>query len=100
MMLQRGSWRSDDTTTRHYVSTDNLVDAAWLGLDPVRLLAEFDRRGLLFNSASRTGIVPHMLACLAIDGRYGVTAIGTSADHAQALLDQAKAATSELRASP
>lgn len=90
-----GRWLGDENTTRHYVSTDNLVDAAWLGLDPVKLLAAFARRGLMFDSTRRTGIVPHMLACLAVDGRYGVTAIGTSAAHAQALLDETKTATGE-----
>ena len=91
-----GRWLCDDESVRCYVSTDNLVDPAWLALDPVQLLAEFGRHGLLFESNTRTGIVSHMLACLAIDGRYGVTAIGTSADHAQALLDQAKAATAAI----
>ena len=88
-----GRWLCQDETERCYVSTDNLVDASWLGLDPVRLLAELGRNELLFDPASRTGVVPHMLACLAVDGRYGVTAIGTSPAHAQELFERTKAAT-------
>ena len=88
-----GRWVCDDNTERCYVSTDNLVDASWLGLDPVRLLGELGHHDLLFNSTRRTGIVPHMLACLAVDGRYGVTAIGTSPRHAQDLFERTRAVT-------
>ena len=91
--IAAGHWLCEDETERCYMSTDNLVDAAWLGLDPVRLLAELGRHDLLFDPTSRTGIVPHMLACLAVDGRYGVTAVGTSPVHAQELFERTKAVT-------
>ena len=41
--------------------------------------------GLQFDSATGSGVVLHMLGCLAVDGRFGVTAIGHTADHADEL---------------
>ena len=45
--------------------------------------------GLQFDPATGTGVVLHMLSCLAIDGRLGLTAIGTSPDHAATLYEAA-----------
>jgi hypothetical protein len=48
--------------------------------------------GLKFDSRTGTGVVLHMLSCLAIDGRLGLTALGTSPEHAAKLYS----ATAEL----
>lgn len=59
----------------HYGATDNLVDPAWLGRSPVdvrRMLAE---AGALYDHATGEGVIPHLLDCLAVDGRMGYTAI-------------------------
>ncbi len=85
-----GGWISEDGAQRCYVSSDNLVDAGWLGLDPGDLLDSFRGAGLLFDHRVRKGIVPHMLACLAIDGRFGVTAIGETAAEAQSYYDRTR----------
>ncbi|MGH8829414.1 MAG: peptide ligase PGM1-related protein [Jiangellaceae bacterium] len=39
-----------------------------------------------------TGVVLHMLSCLPIDGRFGLTAIGRTQEHAQHLYDATRAA--------
>lgn len=88
-----GRWIGTNGASRFYVSTDNMVDPVWTELDPVRLLAAFERGGLLFDQRTGAGIVPHMLACLAIDGRFGVTAIAATPVEAQALFDRARAVT-------
>lgn len=85
-------WISADGTSRTYYATDNLVDPAWLGVPPNSVISFIDDAGLRFDPATRTGVVLHMLSCLAIDGRFGLTAIGTTAEHAAALFTQAQAA--------
>lgn len=94
--LDSGRWRADDGTSRCYMSTDNLVDPLWLGLPPVDVIRAIGASGLQFDHRTGTGVVLHMLSCLAIDGRVGLTAIGRSHDHAQSLYDSAAAAISDL----
>jgi hypothetical protein len=48
--------------------------------------------GLEFDHCSGTGIVLHMLSCLAIDGRFGPTAIGRTSEQAAELYRAAKPA--------
>jgi hypothetical protein len=94
-----GTWRTADGLSRCYVSTDNLVDPCWLGLPPADVIRAVAASGLQFDRRTGTGVVLHMLSCLAIDGRLGLTAIGLSPDHAQALYDGSAAAIADLSAS-
>ena len=82
-------WVTPDGTSRAYFSTDNVIDAKWRNRAPASVIAAVADAGLEFDSASGTGIVLHMLSCLAIDGRFGLTAIGRSPGHAQELYEQA-----------
>lgn len=91
-----GSWRSADGTPRYYASTDNLVDPSWLGLAPAEVIRAQEDSGLQFDRRTGTGVVLHMLSCLAIDGRLGLTAIGRTPDHAQTLYDDASQAIHDL----
>jgi hypothetical protein len=43
--------------------------------------------GLEFDPTTGTGVVLHMLECLAVDGRFGLTAIGRSRSEADDLYD-------------
>lgn len=70
-----GQWIAHDGEIRAYTSTDNLVHESWLGLDPPDVIDWVARQGLQFDPVTRVGTVLHMLAGLAIDGRFGVTAI-------------------------
>jgi hypothetical protein len=58
------------------------VEENWTRIPEAEVIAALRRAGIWFDPSSRTGVVPHMLSCLAIDGRLGITAIGNSADHA------------------
>jgi hypothetical protein len=93
-----GRWCAADGTSRYYQSTDNLVDPLWLGLPPADVIRAVDASGLRFDHRTGTGVVLHMLSCLAIDGRLGLTAIGRSRHHAQALYDATAAAIADLSA--
>ena len=89
---ESGQWIARDGTTRAYCSTDNLVHESWLGLPPRRIIDLVADAGLQFSYESGIGVVLHMLSCLEIDGRFGLTAIGTSPEHAVKLYDAAKVA--------
>jgi len=78
-------WVADDGTTRHYEATDNLVQPGCIGMPVEQLIGILDDHGLTFDRRTGTGVVVHMLNGLAIDGRIGLTAIGTTADDAHQL---------------
>ena len=94
-----GRWVSQDGSPRFYVSTDNLVDPAWLGRTPAAVIRAVRGAGVEFDQQTRTGVVLHMFSGLDIDGRLGLTAIGRSARDAQLLYDLAVSALS-ARATP
>ncbi len=52
--------------------------------------------GLGFDLERRIGVVPHMLSCVPIDGRFGLTAIGDSLDEAQDLHDSVRPTVDKL----
>jgi hypothetical protein len=79
------SFVAADGRPRYYVATDNLVDEAWQALDPRDVVARVHDAGLAYAPETGTGVVLHMLECLPIDGRFGLTAIGASRDEAESL---------------
>ncbi|GAB2684405.1 peptide ligase PGM1-related protein [Kribbella swartbergensis] len=91
-----GRWRAADGSSRCYASTDNLVDPSWLGLAPQDVIRALVEAGLQFDPHTGTGVVLHMLSCLAVDGRLGLTAIGLTPEHAQRLYDDTTAAIADL----
>ena len=98
---RRGEWvTAKDGTTRAYCSTDNLVDPSWLGLAPLTAMDAVAEAGLQFDIDRGIGVVLHMLAGLAIDGRVGLTSIGHDADHAGELYQLAATAIADAAASP
>ena len=70
-----GHWHSAAGGVRCYRSTDNLLDPRWVGLDPARVIDAVRDAGLGWDRDRRTGVVLHLLSCLAVDGRMGLTAI-------------------------
>jgi hypothetical protein len=85
---ERGRWVTDrDGTARAYRSTDNVVDPAWTGRQPSSVIEAIRAAGLQFDPEAGTGVVLHMLSCLAIDGRFGATAIGMTSEHADELFE-------------
>ena len=90
--VEAGRWVTEDGSTRAYRATDNLVNPAWLGVPPAAVLKAVGQRGLHIDPERGTGVVLHGLAGLGVDGRFGLTAIGRDADHADELFDAARAA--------
>ena len=87
---EAGAWIADaDGKPRWYRATDNLVDLAWLGVPPGDVIAAVDSAGLTFDASRGSGVVLHMLSALAIDGRFGLTAIGRTSEEAEDLYEQA-----------
>lgn len=84
---ERGQWLASDGTPRWYRSSDNLVDDAWRGVPPIGVIQSVADAGLQFDQRTRTGVVLHMLSCLGIDGRFGLTAIGTTPEQAEELYE-------------
>ena len=80
-----GGYTDDTGQLKFYVASDNVVEENWTGIPEAEVIAALTRAGIWFDPSSRTGVVPHMLSCLAIDGRFGITAIGNTADHAEEL---------------
>ena len=93
-----GEFRDTDGRSKYYVATDNLVDPGWRSLDPERVLHAILDAGLGFRRSTRTGVVPHMLSGLPIDGRFGLTAMGDSPEESQALHDQVAEVVQKLAA--
>jgi hypothetical protein len=98
-----GRWVAHDGSTRAYSATDNVVDARWIGRPPSSVIDAVARSGLAFDRRTGTGVVLHMLSCMAVDGRFGLIAIGNDAEqaadlHARAV--EAVTATSPAGATP
>ncbi len=85
-----------DGRVKHYVATDNLLDPRWQVLDPEVVRQAIHAAGLGFDPDTQTGVVPHMLSCLPIDGRFGLTAIGSSGAHADELYEAVRPAVDAL----
>ena len=83
-----GAWVASDGTRRWYWATDNLVDESWLGLAPDAVIRAVAAEGLHFDPRARTGVVLHMLSCLAVDGRFGLTAIGRTPEQTADLYER------------
>ena len=77
--IDSGQWVTLDGSPRYYESTDNLLDPSWQGRPPSEVIRAVSDAGFQFDPASKAGVVLHMLSCLAIDGRFGLTAVGRSA---------------------
>lgn len=92
---ETGTWVAEDGESRAYRSTDNLVREEWTGLPPATVIKALAARGLHFDNRTRTGVVMHMLSCLAIDGRFGLTAIGRDPAHAAQLFDATRDAVDD-----
>ena len=93
-----GQWIAEDGTTRAYSSTDNLVDESWLGLPPGDVIGAVRDAGLQFDPVTGTGTVLHMLSGLAIDGRFGLTAIAGTPAEAETMFEGVRSAVAELAA--
>lgn len=90
-----GRWLSREGSQRCYRSTDNMVLPSWHGRRPTDVISLIRSGGLELDRRTGTGVVLHMFSGLDIDGRIGLTAIGVSRTHADALYAAAVAALSK-----
>lgn len=91
-----GQWISADGELRAYAASDNLVHESWLGLDPADVIDWVARDGLQFVHVTKVGTVLHMLSGLAIDGRFGVTAIARTPVEADAMYEAVRRTVQRL----
>jgi hypothetical protein len=82
-----GAWRARSGGVRCYQCSDNLLDPAWLQLSEADAIDAIRDAGLSFDYGSGVGVVPHMLAGLAVDGRIGATAIAETSDEAGRMIE-------------
>lgn len=94
---QSARWVTPDGEVRCYRATDNLVDPAWRDIPAAAVIEAFRQQGLQFDHRSGTGVVLHMLSCLAIDGRFGLTAIGRDNGHVDDLFEAARSVVDMAR---
>jgi hypothetical protein len=89
---------------KHLVATDHLESPLLRGLSLDDLFDIVARHGLHFDQSRQCGIVFHMISCLTEHGQVGLTAVGDTPDHADAvyrraertLLDEAGVALQEI----
>jgi pheganomycin biosynthesis PGM1-like protein len=94
---ETGRWLTEDGGTRCYSATDNLVDPSWAGMAPTAVIDAVAAAGLPFDPATGKGVILHMLSGLAIDGRFGLTAIAETPDEAARMHDATRTAVAALR---
>jgi hypothetical protein len=87
-----GQWLLPDGSTRVYIASDNFLEDGWQSLTEEVAVGAIRNAGLSFKPANKVGVVLHMLSCLGIDGRCGIIAIAHTADEAESLRSQARAA--------
>ena len=75
-----------------FVATDHLQSALYRAFTPDDLFDIVIRHGLHFDHTRQVGIVLHMLATLAENGRIGATAVGDSPADADRLLERLQSA--------
>ena len=63
---------------KHYVATDNLRSANYVGLSPGSVIDAMKARGLAFDPSSNTGVTLHLLGALPRYGKLGIVAIADS----------------------
>ena len=68
---------------KFYVASDHIESPLYRAFSPDDLFGIAVRHGLHYDHARQTGVVFHMLATLAENGRIGAVAIGNSPDQAE-----------------
>ena len=87
---------ADGTGTRCYRSSDGFMDPSWTTLTPAQVIGAVAAAGIEFDPDRRTGVVLHMLSCLRVDGRLGVTAIAADHDEVERLYATTERVVSSL----
>lgn len=83
------------TGPKHYVATDHLEQPGYRHLTPDDVLDLVAGSGLHWDDATETGIALHMVSGVAVGGSLGATAIGSSAEQAEQLMQRLRQALDE-----
>jgi hypothetical protein len=80
-----------DGIDKHYVATDHLEAPNLASLTPDDVFDVAEQSGLVWDDASKTGLVFHMVSAVGVAGRVGVTAVADSPTSAEALYGKTEA---------
>lgn len=89
--LTNGSYDEDSgelvtrTGPKYYVATDHLQRPEYRQLTPDDVIELVAASGLGWDDTTQTGAALHMLSAVAVAGRLGATAIGSSPEQAQSI---------------
>ena len=75
---------------RFYVASDHLEAEAYRRLTPLDFFDILGERGVGWDEPTMTGCAFHMVSALAVAGRVGITAVGQSPAHAEALMSASR----------
>jgi hypothetical protein len=92
---ETAAFRTPSGAEKCFVASDHLDSDTYRGFTPTDLFDLAVRRGIHFDQSRETGVVFHMLAALASDGRLGLTAVEDSAQGARELFDRSVAILNE-----
>ncbi len=70
---------------KYYVASDHVESPAYKTLTPADLIDVASDHRLHYDHIKQTGIVLHMLSSVSATGGFGMTAIGDSPEHAEAI---------------
>jgi hypothetical protein len=85
-----------DGGQRFYVATDHLEDDSFRTLTADDVLDRVVDSRLSWSEESKTGLALHLVSAVAVAGRLGVTAVGTTPDDAERRFGRARQVIAEL----
>jgi len=94
-VAEEGLFRAPSGKAKYYVASDHLESTLFRAFTPTDLFDIVIRHQLHFDEARQTGVLLHMLATVAENGRFGVVAVGDSPEEAQALRDRVQSVIEE-----
>ncbi len=83
-----GIFKTPTGLDKYYVTSDHLESSLYHAFTPADLFDIMIRHKLNFDQARQTGILVHMLATIGENGRFGVVAVGDTAEQAQEFYDR------------
>ena len=92
---EEGLFRAPSGKAKYYFSSDHLESTAYRAFTPTDLFDILIRHRLHFDQSKQTGILLHMLATVAENGRFGVVAVGDSQEEAEELYQKVQTAIRE-----
>ncbi len=84
-----------DGVAKHYVATDHLETPNLASLTPDDVFDVAEQSGLVWDDASKSGLVFHMVSAVGVAGRVGVTAVADTPASAEALYGKTEAALAD-----